>query len=305
MSEALAVQTNQLPEAVTEHDKTVPMVERYRGISMERASSEQTMVLTAPIPDSDIEVKPDGMLYLPEIKYRRRLIQAFGPGGWALMPTSKFDMRDNTVMRQYALYVGGRFISEAVGEQDYIASNPNMTYATSAEGCKSNALMRCCKDLGIASELWDPGFIEKWKAQFAVKVWNQKTSKWNWRRKDREPFFWEKKEGKQEPTNNPQEETPPFDSGDSVGPDGGPKSNGGRLEPGADSRPRCPKCNGDTVYRPSGETKTGKTYPAFWGCANYNGGCKGTVKDSDWQASKSEVHSDPDPGPIDEPGTQG
>lgn len=27
-----------------------------------------------------------GLIYLPEIKYRRILNQAFGPGGWALMP---------------------------------------------------------------------------------------------------------------------------------------------------------------------------------------------------------------------------
>ncbi len=26
------------------------------------------------------------MIYLPEIKYRRILNRAFGPGGWALMP---------------------------------------------------------------------------------------------------------------------------------------------------------------------------------------------------------------------------
>ena len=28
----------------------------------------------------------DGLLFLPEIKYRRSLNRAFGPGGWALMP---------------------------------------------------------------------------------------------------------------------------------------------------------------------------------------------------------------------------
>jgi len=27
-----------------------------------------------------------GLIYMPEIKYRRILNQAFGPGGWALMP---------------------------------------------------------------------------------------------------------------------------------------------------------------------------------------------------------------------------
>ena len=43
-------------------------------------------MLLAPITDSDIEIKPDGLLYLPEIKYRRILHKAFGPGGWGLIP---------------------------------------------------------------------------------------------------------------------------------------------------------------------------------------------------------------------------
>lgn len=30
--------------------------------------------------------------------------------------------------------------------------------------------MRCCKDLGVASELWDPRFIRKWKAEYARDV---------------------------------------------------------------------------------------------------------------------------------------
>ena len=29
--------------------------------------------------------------------------------------------------------------------------------------------MRCCKDLGIASELWDPSFIRRWKRNIAKK----------------------------------------------------------------------------------------------------------------------------------------
>jgi Mitochondrial genome maintenance MGM101 len=42
-------------------------------------------------------------------------------------------------------------VSVARGEQDYFDVTG---VATATEGCKSNALMRCCKDLGIASELW-------------------------------------------------------------------------------------------------------------------------------------------------------
>ena len=45
----------------------------------------------------------------------------------------------------------GRLVSVARGEQDYFDPGG---IATATEGCKSNALMRCCKDLGIASELW-------------------------------------------------------------------------------------------------------------------------------------------------------
>ena len=40
------------------------------------------------------------------------------------------------------------------------------------EGAKSNALMRCCKDLGIAKELWNPEYVRKWKEAFATSFHN-------------------------------------------------------------------------------------------------------------------------------------
>ena len=45
----------------------------------------------------------------------------------------------------------GRLVAVARGEQEYF--DPNGV-PTAVEACKSNALMRCCKDLGVASELW-------------------------------------------------------------------------------------------------------------------------------------------------------
>ena len=42
-------------------------------------------------------------------------------------------------------------VSIARGEQEYFDPSG---IPTATESCKSNALMRCCKDLGIASELW-------------------------------------------------------------------------------------------------------------------------------------------------------
>lgn len=44
-----------------------------------------------------------------------------------------------------------RLVSVARGEQQYFDPSG---LPTAAEACKSNALMRCCKDLGIAGELW-------------------------------------------------------------------------------------------------------------------------------------------------------
>jgi hypothetical protein len=53
-------------------------------------------------------VKPDGIIYLPEIKYRRILNAAFGPGGWGLAPRGELMVQDRLVTREYALVVHGR-----------------------------------------------------------------------------------------------------------------------------------------------------------------------------------------------------
>jgi hypothetical protein len=59
------------------------------------------------------------------------------------------------ITREYALFCLGRFVSQAVGEHTFY-TKINLSYGKAVESAKSNALMRCCKDLGVASELWDP-----------------------------------------------------------------------------------------------------------------------------------------------------
>ena len=59
-------------------------------------------------------------------------------------------------------HASSRLVSIARGEQAYFDPSG---IPTATEGCKSNALMRCSKDLGIASELWDPRFIKKFLAE--------------------------------------------------------------------------------------------------------------------------------------------
>ncbi|KAJ4287430.1 hypothetical protein N0V88_007703 [Collariella sp. IMI 366227] len=135
----------------------------FHGLSTTPFSPETAAVLMQPLDPFDIEIKPDGIIYLPEIKYRRILNKAFGPGG---------------------------FIAQARGECQYFSEE---TIPTAGEGCKSNALLRCCKDLGIASELWDPRFIREFKKRDCNEVWVEhvvnKKRRQVWTRKDGEPAY--------------------------------------------------------------------------------------------------------------------
>ena len=63
------------------------------------------------------------------------------------------------ITQVYALYANGKFVSQAMGEHTFYSRN-NLMYGKACESAKSNALMRCCKDLGIASELWMPQVSE-------------------------------------------------------------------------------------------------------------------------------------------------
>jgi hypothetical protein len=52
----------------------------------------------------------DGLIYLPEIKYRRILNKAFGPGAWGLAPRSETRVDPKIVSREYALVCQGRHV---------------------------------------------------------------------------------------------------------------------------------------------------------------------------------------------------
>ncbi|THH18194.1 hypothetical protein EW146_g2733 [Bondarzewia mesenterica] len=167
----------------------------YHGLSIQPFSKEVSETLMAPVDLLDVEMKPDGMIYLPEIKYRRVLNKAFGPGGWGLAPRSETNVGPKVVSREYALVCLGRLVAVARGEQEYFDASG---IPTATESCKSNALMRCCKDLGVASELWDPRFIREFKARHCVEVFAEhiptKRKRKLWRRKDQPKFEYPFKE---------------------------------------------------------------------------------------------------------------
>jgi hypothetical protein len=97
------------PLKLQEEDPThVDWTKSFHGLSTQPFGKEAADILQAPLDPNDIEIKPDGILYLPEIKYRRILNRAFGPGGWGLAPRGEAIITDKTVTREYALVAHGR-----------------------------------------------------------------------------------------------------------------------------------------------------------------------------------------------------
>ncbi len=159
----------------------------YDGIAAAPFTDEQQKILLAPVDRQHVSWKPsmrDGpqnpedwaqamgkknhagkpwrppLAFVEQVQYRRRLNAAFGPGGWGIRLLSPPKIIDQTVVFHGGLYVLGRFVAESFGEQDYYESNANQSWATALESAKSDCLTRCCKDLGMFSELWEKRFLE-------------------------------------------------------------------------------------------------------------------------------------------------
>lgn len=98
------------PIILDEGSRQVDWTRSYHGLSDQAFSKEAADVLMQPIPAEDIEVKADGIIYLPEIKYRRILNKAFGPGGWGLAPRGETIVTAKSVTREYALVALGRYV---------------------------------------------------------------------------------------------------------------------------------------------------------------------------------------------------
>ena len=101
------------PLILDEGSRQVDWTRSYHGLSAQPFSKEAADVLMAAIPFDDVEVKPDGILYLPEIKYRRILNKAFGPGAWGLAPRGETIVTSKSITREYALVAHGRYVQDS------------------------------------------------------------------------------------------------------------------------------------------------------------------------------------------------
>lgn len=145
-------------------------------------SAEIQGELTKMLDYTDIDILPTGEVYLPAVRYRIILNGAFGCGGWTMIPLSDPMLAHGQVLTHYQLVCHGKVISESWGEADYDPNNNRMTYGMALETSKSNALMRCCKDLGIASQCWDKTYTEWFKKEYCEQYKDHKGFM-RWRKK--------------------------------------------------------------------------------------------------------------------------
>lgn len=163
-------------------------------------------VVSAPELEDMYDILPTGELYLGQMHYRRILNKAFGQGGWALVPmdprpvvTGDQGKGTSQLVQVWALIAHGRYVSEAMGGAEYNPANSRMLWSDACETVKSNAVMRLCKDLGLAGDCWDRRYIATWKKKHAIAVWvakkyMDKYNKWQvkgdlqWRRADADPL---------------------------------------------------------------------------------------------------------------------
>jgi hypothetical protein len=175
----------------------------YSGASMLSITTDEQIKIQASFDAKEIEIRPDGLIYLPQTFWRKRLNNSFGIGQWCLIVKSSHQDA-NKLYLQGILMVRGSYVAESVGEAEYHKDNPLQSWASVWESAKSDSITRGCKDLGIASELWQPEFIRKWIETNAVKVWidlnkgkGEPKKKAVWRKKDATPF-WNEDSGRQE-----------------------------------------------------------------------------------------------------------
>lgn len=188
------------PTALVSVTEAVDVPAFYQNASGLSVTPDEQTRLLADFDESEIEIRPDGLIYLPQSFFRSRLNQVFGVGQWALVQ-HRTHRDDNYLYFDGSLYVRGCFVARAMGEGQMHNENKMQSWAGVYESAKSDCIVRCCKDLSIAAKLWQPAFARQWTDTHAVKVWQEyekpdkfgKKGKFVWRRKDAPPFWWEKK----------------------------------------------------------------------------------------------------------------
>ncbi len=176
-------------------------IQFYEGAGELFLDQEQTekLMTVQDCPEEEIDVRPDGLIYVRHGWYERRLTEIFGPGGWAMVPATNIQMEQST-QKIYCIWVlrcrgaDGKtcFVGQAVGWAQWMDNNPRANKADSFEVTRSDAIVKIVakSSLGIGSNLWDKRFSRAWRNKncVQVKIKTYKGVETQWRRKDEEPY---------------------------------------------------------------------------------------------------------------------
>ena len=145
-----------------------------KSVGNVKLTEKQRKILFLEVPEEQVEIRADGIVYLPHIFYSGRLREAFG-WEYAVIPKGdpKFIQEKNLIVWGFYMVIKGSLMAYAIGHQEYHPGK-HMTYVDAMEGAKSNAIMRLCKDLGIGTELWKPEWRNDWQAKWAYIGRNDK-----------------------------------------------------------------------------------------------------------------------------------
>jgi len=203
----LQVNANLLPERqhlfAAEKITDVLPNEAYARIGQLQLSAEEEASLDAPVADDEIDLRPDGLIYVSHEYIRRRFNEAFGRMGWTLVPGSPLIRRpdSNEYFQRWVLFIRGIYCAEALssaifrerkqgGDDDEGGDSGFMSIDDLSETIKSNCARRCAKDLGLGLEVWNRRFQERWRDQYGMQVLvrGRRGNRRLWRRKDAPPF---------------------------------------------------------------------------------------------------------------------
>jgi hypothetical protein len=145
----------------------------YAKASTLQLSPEESARLMADFDDCDIRAGARGkenLIYLEHAAVRRRLMEVFGPGGWAIINRrSWLDEGGGWMYADIVLICRGCFVGESIGANRYGKGNSMVNYADAVKGAESDALGRIAGTaLGVGLQLWSRGFCEAWHQRNAA-----------------------------------------------------------------------------------------------------------------------------------------
>ncbi len=144
--------------------------EAYMGASTLKLKPDEIKKLTADFPDDVIEIRPDGLIFVPHMALRDRLSEVFGPLSVAEICRERMIRTESDeIAVDLVLMIRGVFAAEAIGTAKYYKNNPKTSFGDVVESAWSEALRRCAKKISCGTAVWRPDYVRRWLADNAVQ----------------------------------------------------------------------------------------------------------------------------------------